>query len=57
MNMNVSRPSIKIATIPITIPIIAAGDKFVLVGFIGEIHVPVTGTLSLSFPQGDRACI
>ena len=33
------------------------GGSSAVGGFIGEMQLPVTGKLSLSFPQDDTACI
>ena len=47
---------------PTIIPMLDAeklelGGSFALGGFVGEMQVPVTGKVSLSFPQDDTACI
>ena len=48
--------------IPTIIPMVDAGmlglgSSSVRDGFVGEMQVPATGKVSLSFPQDDTACI
>ena len=54
-NENIRRMAAMIP--PTIIPMVDAGGFSVVCGFIGEMQVPLTGKISLSFPQDDTACI